>query len=84
MDKFCQSCGMPLNDEKLSGTEKDGTQNGDYCIYCYENGEFKQPDISLQEMIEVCVPHMVASGMKENESRSMLDAFLPNLKRWKT
>ncbi len=84
MDKYCQSCGMPLNEEKLLGTEKDGRPSEDYCIYCYENGSFKQPNLTLQEMIEICIPHMVASGMKEEESRSMMNSFLPNLKRWNT
>jgi len=32
--KFCQSCGMPLNPEVL-GTEKDGSKNEEYCTYCY-------------------------------------------------
>ena len=25
--KFCQSCGMPLEDPKLCGTEKDGSKS---------------------------------------------------------
>ena len=36
---FCQSCGMPLTDEGLLGTEKDGAKAPDYCIYCYKDGE---------------------------------------------
>ena len=35
--KFCQSCGMPLNPEVL-GTEKDGSKNEEYCTYCYADG----------------------------------------------
>ena len=37
--KFCQSCGMPLNPEVL-GTEKDGSKNEEYCTYCYADGHF--------------------------------------------
>ena len=37
--KFCQSCGMPLTDDVL-GTNADGTKNGDYCMYCYKDGQF--------------------------------------------
>ena len=32
--KFCQSCGMPLNDQVL-GTNDDGSKNEEYCMYCY-------------------------------------------------
>ena len=39
--KFCQSCGMPLTREIL-GTNADGSQNEDYCIYCYKDGKFQQ------------------------------------------
>ena len=40
MEKFCQSCGMPMGDtNELFGTEKNGEKSADYCKYCYENGE---------------------------------------------
>ena len=52
--KFCQSCAMPMTEE-LYGSNKDGSKNEDYCIYCYENGEFTA-DISMEEMIDFCVP----------------------------
>ncbi len=29
--QFCQSCGMPLNDENR-GTHADGSRSEDYCI----------------------------------------------------
>ncbi|MDE5683591.1 MAG: zinc ribbon domain-containing protein, partial [Muribaculaceae bacterium] len=50
--KFCQSCGMPLNDEIL-GTNADNTPNEDYCIYCYKNGKFEQ-DLTMEKMIDHC------------------------------
>jgi len=36
-------------------------------------------------MIEICVPHVVdaSKNMSEDEVRSMLQKFLPTLKRWK-
>ena len=48
--KFCQSCGMPLTDEIL-GTNADGTNNEDYCIYCYKDGGFTQ-DMTMEQMID--------------------------------
>jgi len=39
----------------------------------------------MEEMIEVCVPHMVAanSGMSEDLARNMMREYFPKLKRWK-
>ena len=49
--KKCQSCGMPLNkDPRAGGTNSDGSTNGMYCSYCFEGGEFIQPDMTLDEM----------------------------------
>lgn len=80
--KYCQSCGMPMKEE-LYGTEGNNEKNQEYCIYCYENGSFKQPNLTMEQMIEVCVPHMKSKGMKEGEARSLMNSCLPQLKRWK-
>ena len=82
MEKFCQSCGMPLSEE-IRGTEQDGSKNGSYCLYCYQNGDFTS-DITLDEMIEECVPHMVAAHpeMSKEEARKQMKAFFPTLSRW--
>ncbi|MBI6871315.1 zinc ribbon domain-containing protein [Clostridium aciditolerans] len=81
---YCQSCGMPLIDQKEIGTNEDGSKNTEYCIYCFENGTFKG-DMTMEQMIEFCVPHMVNANphMSEQEARSNLQRFLPTLKRWK-
>jgi len=74
---------MPLTDNNLLGTEKGGAQNSEYCVYCYEDGRFKQPDLTMEAMIEICVPRMKEGGMKEEEARAMISGLLPNLKRWR-
>ena len=52
--KNCQSCGMPLKkDEKGGGTNADGSISTMYCSYCYENGEFHTPDMTVKEMQEL-------------------------------
>ena len=48
--EICQSCGMPMGNESLLGTEKDGSKNHEYCTYCYRNGAFVNPSMSLAEM----------------------------------
>lgn len=85
VEKYCQSCAMPMGDtDEMYGTNSDGTKNDDYCKYCYTEGKFTA-DISMEEMIEVCVPHMVAanSGMSEDLARNMMREYFPKLKRWK-
>lgn len=80
---ICQSCGMPLNEEVL-GKEKDGSKNNEYCMYCYEDGVFKQ-ECSIKDMEDICVKYMVQdSNMDEMESRKIMQSMLPNLKRWNT
>lgn len=84
VEKYCQSCAMPMGDtDEMYGTNSDGTKNDDYCKYCYMEGKFTA-DISMEEMIEVCVPHMVSanSGMSEDQARKMMREYFPKLKRW--
>ncbi|HEY8500964.1 MAG TPA: zinc ribbon domain-containing protein [Clostridia bacterium] len=84
VEKYCQSCAMPMGDtDEMYGTNSDGTKNDDYCKYCYMEGKFTT-DISMEEMIEVCVPHMVSanSGMSEDQARKMMREYFPKLKRW--
>jgi len=80
--KYCQSCGMPLSEE-FYASEANNKKNYEYCMYCYENGSFKQPNLTMEEMIEACIPFMKEKGMGEKEARSLMKNVLPNLKRWK-
>ena len=79
---YCQSCGMPITDSQLQGTTADGSKSEDYCTYCYQKGAFVQ-DVTMDEMVEICVPHMINAGMPEPEARTLLANTLPNLARWK-
>ncbi len=81
--KFCQSCAMPLNDEALFGTNKDGSKNEDYCIYCFKDGEFTS-DRSMEEMMNFGIDKMVEVHPdidKDQASSMMMEVFL-KLKRW--
>lgn len=83
--KYCQSCGMPMGDtDEMYGTNQDKTKSEDYCTYCYMDGKFTS-EMTMDEMIEVCVPPYVAAnpGMSEEEARKMMKEFFPKLKRWK-
>lgn len=78
----CQSCGMPM-EEQQRAREMDGAVNEEFCLYCYENGEFKQPELTMEQMIEICVPYMKETGMPEQQARAILQEQLPTLSRWK-
>ncbi len=83
MEKLiCQSCSMPLLNQEDFGSEKDGSINEDYCGYCYKDGRFIT-DISMIEMIEICVPYVVKDEkLSEENAKKMLEETFPNLKRW--
>lgn len=79
---WCQSCSMPLANEEVWGSEANGNRTNEYCMYCYQNGAFTQPNLTMQEMLESCVPHMVKDGMEEQRAREILQGAMPYLKRW--
>ncbi len=80
----CESCGMPLADPSLLGTEADDSPAMHYCKWCYEGGRYVAPDITMEEMVDTCVGHMVTpnSGFTETEARDFMERLLPQLKRW--
>ncbi|MFN5024385.1 MAG: zinc ribbon domain-containing protein [Bacteroidota bacterium] len=45
--KYCQSCGKNYSAMRLNGKDKNGNYNPAFCIDCYDNGEFKEPDLPL-------------------------------------
>jgi radical SAM superfamily enzyme len=85
--KFCQSCGMPLNAENL-GTNADGSKNEDYCMYCYKDGKFTN-DCTMDEMIEFCAQFVddvnknMPKPMTKEEYKQMMRQYFPMLKRWR-
>ncbi|MDD3429831.1 MAG: zinc ribbon domain-containing protein [Oscillospiraceae bacterium] len=83
-EKFCQSCGMPMSEETVLGTENDGGKSQTYCIYCYRNGAFTA-DVTMDQMIDFCVPHMVQANpqLTAQQAKENMGRFFPTLKRWK-
>ena len=86
---ICQSCGMPLKNEEDFGTGRDGSRNEEYCIYCYKEGAFAEPDITMDGMIGHCVAFLDEfnkdSGTKfsRDEAVAEMKKYFPMLKRWK-
>ncbi len=77
---ICQCCGMPLQDE-IIGKDKDGTPNEAYCKWCYADGTYTYSD--MDELIDVCIPHMVNESFSEEQARAYLKQVLPTLDYWK-
>ncbi len=82
---LCQSCALPMSDCEMFGTHADGTTTKEFCIYCYQDGQFKEPTITMQEMIDKCVLIMCRQKiMPEEKARVLMTETIPDLKRWKS
>ncbi len=86
MDKTyrnCQSCGMPLKKSPNGGgTNADGTISKMYCAYCYEKGQFKQPNITTKEMQAFVKDKMKEMGFPGFLANVFSKGIL-KLERWK-
>lgn len=86
--KICQSCGMPMGNEDLYGTNADGSKNSEYCIYCYKNGVFLQ-NFTMDEMIEHCAQFVnevnkgLPNPITKEEYIGQMKVYFPHLKRWR-
>ena len=76
----CQCCGMPLEEDLIS-REKDGRLNEDYCQWCYADGNYTYSD--MDDLIEVCIPHMEKQGFTAEQARAFMKEKLPQLDYWK-
>ncbi len=85
--EICQSCGMPMNTAKEFGSNADGSQNQEYCVYCMKDGKFML-DISMDEMIEHNLQYLGEFNKDSEkhysieEARAEMKTFFPTLKRW--
>lgn len=85
--KYCQSCGMPLQTEDEHGENSDGSTNDDYCCYCFKDGAFTM-DCTMDEMIDHCA-QFVDEFNKDSEVKytkedaiANMKKYFPTLKRW--
>ena len=74
---------MPLKkDPNGGGSNEDGTKSTSFCSYCYERGQFTQPDFTVEDMKQ-----FVKGKMKEMGIPGFLAGFftkgIPKLERWK-
>ncbi|MCI5892065.1 MAG: zinc ribbon domain-containing protein [Clostridiales bacterium] len=54
---------------------------GEYCKWCYSDGEFKYT--SKEQLIDFCVEHMANENWPAKQVRSHMEAIVPKLNHWK-
>jgi len=87
MEKFlqCQSCGMTFDERHKQYIAKDKDGNDSiYCTYCYRDGEFIDPRATMEDMIELAVPHFTHKTGDEEAARKYMTEVVSSLSRWKT
>jgi len=83
-DKFCQSCGMPMDkDPGRGGTRDDGTRTQQYCSLCYEKGAFKDDFTKADDMIGFVKGKLKEMGYSSLK-RWFFTSHIPKLERWQT
>ena len=78
----CQSCGMPLKSGEESGTEANGSKSHKYCHFCYQNGQFTEPNVTLEEFKSLNDERMKKAGVNFI-LRWLGKMQLPSLERWR-
>lgn len=80
----CQSCGMPVSAEfKNYGTEADGSHSSEYCMFCYKDGGFTNPEQTVDQMVQSSIDFMTANlGFSEERASQMSNEVIPTLTRW--
>jgi hypothetical protein len=72
---------MPINNIEDLGTEKDGSKSNLFCKYCYHDGAFTDPDMTLAQMKSIVLNQMHKLNLADNIIQQSLNN-LPHLKRW--
>lgn len=84
--RFCQSCGMPLDAPEHKGTHTDGTLSDEFCTYCYKDGAFTAPEMTMDEMIAFNLDFNEKNGHPfgtQEEAKKMMQSWFPTLGRWR-
>ncbi|MEK6872359.1 MAG: zinc ribbon domain-containing protein [Nanoarchaeota archaeon] len=83
----CQSCGMPLGfplPEHFFGTNSNGSVTKEYCQFCFKQGNFTNPTLTVDEMIASSIQHMTSQlEFPKEKATKLAHEIIPQLKRWK-
>jgi hypothetical protein len=79
----CQSCGMPMEDW-FFGTDSSDQITKEYCRFCYVKGQFTEPELTVDQMIQRNMDFMTRKlKIAEEKSREFSYALIPTLSRWR-
>ncbi len=74
---------MPMaKDEQGGGTEANGSKSMKYCSRCYENGAFKNPEMTMEQM-QTLVDEKLREVGSGRIMRWFAKRMIPRLERWK-
>lgn len=75
---------MPLG-EGFYGTNADETPNTEYCKFCFFDGHFTEPDLTLPEMIARSREQMITElDFAPDRADELTANTIPQLARWQT
>lgn len=81
-ESCCQSCAMPMNKPEDFGKEVDGSPSSDYCVHCYQGGDFTWKP-TFEEFVEDNVRFWREEGETDDAAaRERCLKGLSVLKRW--
>jgi len=82
-DRFCQSCGMPMDqDPEKGGTNADGSKTTSFCSYCYQSGAFRDNFARSGEMVTFVKGKLKEMGHGPLK-RWFYTSHISQLERWK-
>ena len=83
-DKFCQSCGMPMEkDAEHGGTNADGSKTLRFCSHCYTLGAFNDKFTRSEEMVRLVRGKLKEMGYGPIK-RWFFSSHISQLERWKS
>ncbi len=79
----CQSCGVILKKPTEFGTTATRVIDINYCRYCFWKGEFTEPDITMEQMIEKVTKSIITKKrISPERAKEMAEELIPTLRRW--
>jgi hypothetical protein len=73
---------MPL-DEGFYGTDAEGNYTKEYCRFCFQKGEFTEPELTSEQMVQRTIDFMTRKlKLPEAKAREFSSTVIPKLKRW--
>ena len=65
------------------GTDAEGLPVSEYCMFCYQNGAFTNPNQTVDEMVQSSIDFMTVNmGFDRDQAAQMSNDVIPGLKRW--